>query len=134
VNENDSVKLPPGLPPTIGWLVEFDELENEKWVPQRHLVLEEPEGHYADCATPLVSALAVHDLGYAGWIPLSEQLPRIMSGHIALLHPDKDEPTVSYVGTHPIDFREDGYSHYMPLARTPPEHLRHRRRMKSGKK
>jgi hypothetical protein len=134
VNENNTLQLPPGLPPTIGWLVEFDEMTAGGWEPQRHLLLEEPEGHYADCATPLVSALAAHDLGYMGWIPLSEKLPGVMSGYVALLHPDSDEPTISYVGTHPIDFREDGYSHYMPLARIPQEHLRHRRKAKSTKK
>jgi hypothetical protein len=122
----------PGLPAPTAWLVEFDEHNNGKWEPQRHVVFEPPEGHYADCATPLLASQDILDLGFAGWIPLLEELPRFMSGYIALLHPDKDEPTVSYVGTRPIDFREDGYTHFMPLGRLPREHLMHRRKAKSN--
>ena len=122
-------KREPGLPTTKAWLVEYDEAQaDNSWKSVQHVVLDEPEGHYADCATALVSLNEVTDLGYMGWIPLSAQLPRFMSGYIALLHPDKDEPTISYVGTHPGDFRDDGYTHYMPVARIPKEHTEHRRK------
>ena len=132
---DENTTLPPGLPPVLAYLVEFDEATTDgSMQPKRHLVFEEPEGHYADCATPLISAHEARDLGYGGWIPLSESLPRFMSGYIALLHPDKDEPTISYVGTHPGDFRDDGYTHYQPLARIPLEHQRHRRQMRFAKK
>jgi hypothetical protein len=120
------------MPATKAWLVEYDEPVTEDGMTQHsHAVTKEPEGHYADCALPLVSLMDVLNLGYMGWIPLSEQSPHFMSGFIALLHPDKDEPTLSYVGTHPGDFLEDGYTHYMPIARIPKEHLRHRRKAKA---
>jgi hypothetical protein len=136
--EKKKTSLIPGLPPTIGWLVDFDEphqtkdgsLSEDGMQTRQHVVLEEPQGHYADCALPLISAMEAHDLGFLGWIPIAEELPRIMSGYIALLHPDYDEPTVSYVGTHPKDFREDGYTHFMPLARIPHEHVLRRRKAK----
>jgi hypothetical protein len=119
------------MPDTRAWLVEFDEPVTEDGVTQQcHAVLKEPEGHYADCALALVSALDVQNMGYMGWIPLSEQTPHPMSGYIALLHPDKDEPTLAFVGTRPGDFREDGYTDYMPIARVPLEHLQRRRKAK----
>lgn len=42
-------------PSTVAWLVEFDTLIGETFVPERHLVFDEPTGPYLDCATALTN-------------------------------------------------------------------------------
>ncbi|MBC8739810.1 hypothetical protein F6X40_24150 [Paraburkholderia sp. UCT31] len=62
-----------------------------------------------------------------GWRAVAEQLPHPMSGYVAVLHPQVEEPRLEFVGTHPRDFREDGYTHFFPIPSVPEAHRADRR-------
>ncbi len=50
------VKQSTAKPKPLAWLVEFDQMVKPNvWEPVGHVVYEEPEGHYAGCATPIAT-------------------------------------------------------------------------------
>ena len=69
-----------------------------------------------------LAALLAEAQRTTGWLSVKEHLPRPMSGYVATLHPQKEEPRLEFVGTRSGDFREDGYTHFFAVPAVPETH------------